>query len=109
MRTVLFQKFKRKDVASSHRNMLSRNRCSFNLILDFDNKLMEGTINFCKHLEDLSKGVQFYKAAAFHPKFTKMSTPSEENFNDYAKTLIYWQICHVFIFLEKSFRAQRRI
>ena len=52
MRTVLFQKFKRKDVGSSHREILSRNRCSFNLILDFDNKLMEGTKNFCKLLED---------------------------------------------------------
>ena len=45
--------------------MLSRNRCSFNPILDFDNKLMEDTKNFCKFLKD--KGVQFYKATAVHP------------------------------------------
>ena len=48
MRTVLFQKFKRKGVGSSHGEMLSRNRCSFNPILDFDNKLMEETEKFCK-------------------------------------------------------------
>ena len=64
MITVLFQKFKRKDFGSSHREMLSRNRCSFNPILDFNNKLMESTKNICKLLEDLSKGVQFYKVAA---------------------------------------------
>ena len=34
---------KKKDIRSSHREMLSRNRCSLNSILDFDNKLMEGT------------------------------------------------------------------
>ena len=48
--------------------MISRNRCSFNPILDFDNKLMEGTKKFCKFLEDIiSKGVLFYKAAAPQP------------------------------------------
>ena len=66
--------------------MLSRNRCSSNPILDFDNKLMEDTKNFCKFLEDISKGVWFYKFAAL--LFTKKSTPSEENFNGYAKILI---------------------
>ena len=52
MRTVLFHKLKKKDVGSSHREILSRNRCSSNPVLDFDNKLMEGTKNFCKLLED---------------------------------------------------------
>ena len=47
--------------------MLSRNGCSCNPILDFDNKLMEGTKRFCKLLKDISKGVQFYKAAALQP------------------------------------------
>ena len=64
IRTVLFQKFKRKDVGSSHREMLPRNRCSFNPILDFDNKLTEGIKKICKLFEDLSKGIQFYKAPA---------------------------------------------
>ena len=64
MRTVLFHKLKKKDVGSSHRGILSRNRCSSNPVLDFDNKLMESTTNFCKLLEDLSKGVQFYKDTA---------------------------------------------
>ena len=67
MRTVLFHKFKEKDVASSHPEILSRNRCSSNPVLDFDNKLMEGTKNVCKLLEDLSKGVQFYKDTALQP------------------------------------------
>ena len=39
----------------------------FNSILDFDNKLMEGTKNFCKFSEDISKGVRFYKADALQP------------------------------------------
>ena len=47
--------------------MLSQNRCSFNPILDFDNKLMEGTKNFCQFLEDINKGVRVYKTAALHP------------------------------------------
>ena len=41
---------------------------------------MERTKNFCKFLEDISTGVQFYKAAA-------LDTP-EENCNHYAKILI---------------------
>ena len=49
--------------------MLSRNGCSCNPILDFDNKLMEGTKRFCKLLKDISKGVQFYKAAALQPLY----------------------------------------
>ena len=69
IKVTLFRYFSKnvvimKHVRSSHREMLSRNRCSFNPILDFYNKLMEGTKNFCKLLEDWSKGVQFYKAAA---------------------------------------------
>ena len=44
--------------------MLSWNRCSSKPILDFDNKLMEGTKNLSKYLEDKSKEVRFYKAAA---------------------------------------------
>ena len=67
MRTVLFQNFKKKDVGNNHRGMPSRNRWSSNSILDFDNKLMEGTKNFCKFLEDISKEVRFYKAAALQP------------------------------------------
>ena len=55
------------DVGSSHQQMLSRNRCSSNPILGFDNKLMEGSKTFCKFLEDISKGVRFNKAAALHP------------------------------------------
>ena len=47
--------------------MLFRNRCSFKPSLDFDNKLMEGTKNFYKFLEDISKGVRSYKAAALQP------------------------------------------
>ena len=47
--------------------MLSRNRCSSNPILDFDNKSMKGTKNFGKFLEHISKGVRFYKAAALQP------------------------------------------
>ena len=47
--------------------MLSRNRCPSNPVLDFDNKLMKGTKNVCKFLEDTSKGVRFYKAAALQP------------------------------------------
>ena len=38
-----------------------------NTILDFDNKLMEVTKNFSEFLEDISKGVRFYKAAALQP------------------------------------------
>ena len=29
-------------------------------VLDFDNKLMKGTKNVCKSLEDVSKEVRFY-------------------------------------------------
>ena len=47
--------------------MLSGNRCSSNFILDFDTKLMKGNKNFRKFLEDISKGVRFYKAAALQP------------------------------------------
>ena len=47
--------------------MLSRNRCSSNSILNFDNKLMKGTKTFCKFLEDTSKGVWFYRPAALQP------------------------------------------
>ena len=57
----------KKDVGSSHRVMLSRNKCSSNPILDFDNELMKDTKNVCKFLEDTSKGVWFYKAAALQP------------------------------------------
>ena len=89
MRTVLFQNFKKKDVESSHRGMPSRNRCSSNSILDFDNKLMEGTNFFCKCLEYISKRVRFYKAATLRSiMFTKRSISSEENFNGHAKILI---------------------
>ena len=28
---------------------------------------MEGTKNLCKYLEDISKGIPFYKAAALQP------------------------------------------
>ena len=44
-----------------------QNRWSSDSILDFDNKLMEGTKNLCKYLEDISKGIPFYKAAALQP------------------------------------------
>ena len=64
MRIFCFRTLK---VRSSHQEMLSRNRCSSHPILDFDNKLMEGTRNFSKFLEDISKGVRFYKAAALQP------------------------------------------
>ena len=53
--------------------MLSGNRCSSNSILHFDNfdpfynKLIERIICFCKFLEDMGKGVRFYKAAALQP------------------------------------------
>ena len=47
MRTV-FQNFKRKMSEACYCEIFSRNRCSFNLILDFDNKLKEGTNDFCK-------------------------------------------------------------
>ena len=47
--------------------MLSKNRGSSNPILDFGNELMAGTKNFCGFLEDISKGVRFYKAAALQP------------------------------------------
>ena len=47
--------------------MISGNRCSSNPILDFDNKLMEGTKKFCKFLEDIVKGVWFNKASALQP------------------------------------------
>ena len=40
--------------------MPSRNKCCSNSVLDFDNKLMEGTKNVCKSLEDVSKEVRFY-------------------------------------------------
>ena len=30
---------------------------------------MEGTKNFCKLLKDISKGVQFYKAATLQPLY----------------------------------------
>ena len=63
MKTVLFQ----KDIGSSHREMPSRNKCSSNSMLDFDNKLIEGTKNVCKFLEDISKEVRFYKAAVHQP------------------------------------------
>ena len=49
--------------------MLSRSRCSSNSILDFDNKSMKGTKNFGKFLEDISKGVRFYKATALQPRY----------------------------------------
>ena len=59
--------------------MLSRNRCSSNPVLDFNNELMEGTKHFCKFLEDISKGVRFYKAATLQPIYLlKKNTPSEE-------------------------------
>ena len=61
-------------------------KCSSNPILDFHNKLMEGTKNYWNLLEDISKGIRFYKAAALQPIYLlKKSTPSKENFNDYAK------------------------
>ena len=55
--------------------MLSQNRCSFNPILDFDNKLMEGTKNFCQFLEDINKGVRFYKSAALLPIYLLKTAP----------------------------------
>ena len=63
MRTVLFH----KNVGSSHRKMPSRNRCSPKSILDFGSKLMEGTKYFRKFLQNISKGVRFYKAAVLQP------------------------------------------
>ena len=40
-------------------------------------------------LKDISKWVQFYKAAAVQAYiFAKKRAPSEENFNNYAKILI---------------------
>ena len=48
---------------------------------------MEDTKIFCKFLEDISKRVRFYNPPSAYI-FTKRSTPSEENFNDYAKILI---------------------
>ena len=47
--------------------MPSSKRSSSDLILDFANKLMEGTKNVYKFLEDISKGVRFYKADALQP------------------------------------------
>ena len=47
MRTV-FQNSKRKMSEACYCEIFSRNRCFFNLILDFDNKLKEGTNSFCK-------------------------------------------------------------
>ena len=45
----------------------------FQLILDFDNKLKEGTKNFNELkiliIKDASKWVQFYKAAAVQPTY----------------------------------------
>ena len=41
--------------------MLSRNRCSFNPILNFDNQLMEGAKIFFEFLEDISKEFGFMK------------------------------------------------
>ena len=48
---------------------------------------MEDTKIFCKFLEVISKRVRFYKPPSAYI-FTKRNTPSEENFNDYAKILI---------------------
>ena len=42
-------------------------KCSSNPILDFDNKLKEGTKNYWNLLEDISKGIRFSKAAAVQP------------------------------------------
>ena len=47
MRTV-FQNFKRKMSEACYCEIFSRNRCSFNLILDSENKLKEDTNDFCK-------------------------------------------------------------
>ena len=47
-------------------------------------------------MEDISKGVRFYKAAALQFSlyiFTKKNTPSEENFHGYAKILITHILC----------------
>ena len=57
MRTV-FQNFKRKMSEACYCEIFSRNRCSFNLILDFDNKLKEGTNDFCKTLSDVATKIQ---------------------------------------------------
>ena len=57
----------KKDVGSSHRGTPSQNRCSSNSILDFKNKLMEGTKIFCKFLEDISKEVRLNKTDALQP------------------------------------------
>ena len=67
---------------------------SSNPILDFDNKLMKGTKKFCKFLEDISKGVRFYKAAALQPVYIyQKEHSSEENFHGYAKILIRDILC----------------
>ena len=69
--------------------MSSRNRCTSNSILDFDNKLMESTKNFCKFLEDISKGVRFCKAAALQSiDLLKRAFLLYKNFNVHAKILI---------------------
>ena len=65
MRTVLFQNIKRK--MSEAVILLSQNKCSSNSILDFANKLMEGTKKFCKFLEDISKEFGFIKLLLFSP------------------------------------------
>ena len=65
MRTVLFQNSERK-ISEAAIERCSPEMLS-NRILDFDNKLMEGTKNFCKLLEDTSKGDRFYKTADLQP------------------------------------------
>ena len=41
---------------------------------------MKGTENICKFLEDISKGVRFYKAAALQPIYLLKRTPLLKKF-----------------------------
>ena len=56
---------------------------------------MEGTKNFSKFLEDMSKGVRCCCSSCCSSAymFIKKSTLSEENFNAYAKILITHILC----------------
>ena len=60
MRTVLFQNFKRKMLEAAIGKCPPEINAVPTSVLDFDNKLMKGTKNVCKFLEDVSKEVRFY-------------------------------------------------
>ena len=61
----------------------------FQPILDLDNKLKEDTDNFNELFKRYKKyEFSFYSCCNSAYIFTKKRTPSEENFNNYAKILI---------------------